>query len=580
MKKTSPKKTNSLKKRLKRLSQEQAETSKNRIRRKFIDRLPHIRQVRLLVVEWAMIVIAIIMLSITQSFRYTESYATSSWDEGGTYIEGSIGAINSLNPLFANTASEQTLSRLMFSTLTTVDYSGHVGLDLAKSIQSNETGDSWTVWLRDNLKWSDGEPITNADVLYTIKTIKSPDSNNIYASNLSGVEVSEDDSGALIFNLPASYASFASALNIPILPEHILRDVPADLLLENNFSSSPVTSGPFKYNATQSGENADEKTVYLTENTNYYKDLPLLDGFIVHAYSDKGRLLSALNSGEIMGTASLLPTDDGEVTNPQINKKLTSISSGVFAFLNNDSHIFSNKSLRKAIQQGLDMRSLRAPLGDEIGLDYPLLESQISINNYPALPEYDPDAARSTISSWTEKSEIPETVKLVTVNTGYLPALGENLKYQLEQLGFTVNLSVVEPTQDFLITTLRPRDYDILLFEIELGSDPDLFAYYHSSQASGSGLNLSNYKNTLASDLLLAARSTVDQGVRATKYESFLKYWVDDAPAIAIYQVNMAYFVNQNVKSFSEDSRLVTPTDRFTDVLHWSTVKSVKNRTP
>lgn len=134
--------------------------------------------------------------------------------------------------------------------------------------------------------------------------------------------------------------------------------------------------------------------------------------------------------------------------------------------------------------------------------------------------------------------------------------------------------------QEFLMGIIRPRNYDILLYEIELGSDPDLFAYYHSSQTTENSLNLSNYSSALASDAILAARSTMDQTIRDAKYEAFLKAWVEDVPAIGIYQVNLSYFVNRNVRTFSEDLRLVTPTDRFNDVSFWATVKTQKNRTP
>ena len=138
----------------------------------------------------------------------------------------------------------------------------------------------------------------------------------------------------------------------------------------------------------------------------------------------------------------------------------------------------------------------------------------------------------------------------------------------------------MSPGQDFLVNVIRPRNYDILLYEIELGSDPDLFAYYHSSQTRENGLNLSNYNSTIASDALLAARRAVDPSVRLSKYQTFLKAWVDDVPAIGVYQVNLAYFMNKNVRSFSSENRLVTATDRFEDVNNWATEKTSKNRTP
>ncbi len=71
------------------------------------------------------------------------------------------------------------------------------------------------------------------------------------------------------------------------------------------------------------------------------------------------------------------------------------------------------------------------------------------------------------------------------------------------------------------MNVIRPRAYDILIYEVELGADPDLFAYYHSSQATTSGLNLSNYRSAIVDDAILGARSTMDEQLRIAKYEAF-----------------------------------------------------------
>lgn len=562
-------------KRVSRFSKRASAEGKEHIRENIIERVSHIKHVRLLMLEWALLVLAIILLSVTQSFLYVQSYAVTTFTSGGTYSEATLGRVNSLNPLFATTSSEKVLSRLMFSTLSAVDYSGHIGLGLADSIKTDETGSVWTVSLRDGLTWSDGEPLTADDVIYTVSTIQSPLVLSSYSSNLSGVKVEKIDERQLVFTLPTPYANFSSALEFPILPAHVLSDVSPELLLENNFSSAPVTSGAFSYNATQSIGSSGEKVVYLSPNKNYYGGAPLLDGFAIHAYLSKDDIISAINSGTVTATAELLPTDADKITSNAIYEKQTATSSGVFAFMNTTSQLLSNKSLRQAIQKGIDMRSLRAPLGDEPELNYPLLPSQENID-FPALPEYNPDAAKQIIAEANPSTPL----RLATIDSGYFPALADNLKFQLENLGFTVELNILPANQDFLVSVIRPRNYDILLYEIELGSDSDLFAYYHSSQVSDNGLNLSNFSNPIVSDVILATRSTLDAGVRKSKFESFLKSWVNDAPAIGIYQVNLSYFVNKNVRSFSEDNRLVTATDRFSDVSYWATEKTTKNRTP
>ena len=223
------------------------------------------------------------------------------------------------------------------------------------------------------------------------------------------------------------------------------------------------------------------------------------------------------------------------------------------------------------------MDEIRADFSNEQPLGYPLLESQLKLK-YPELPAHDFEAAHQTVAAAEFNREIP--LQIATVSTGNLPAITNKLADQLRTLGFQAEVTVYEPDQDFLVNVIRPRSYDILVYEVELGADPDLFAYYHSSQARGSGLNLSNYRRAITDDLLLAARTTLDDNLRATKYESFLRSWVNDVPAIGIYQSNLTYYFDKATLNFSEDSHLVIPTDRFQDVRYWSAVMTLQNRTP
>lgn len=576
MRQTFKKRGQKIAKRWERFSEQAREDGREHIQENLISRLPNARRVRLLMLEWALLIIVILSLALTQSFWYTQSYSVQAYVDGGTYIEATIGNVNSLNPLFATTNSERVLSKLMFATLSTIDYSGHVGLGLAESITPDPDGKVWTVTLRDDLKWSDGEPITLDDVLYTIEITRDNAINTSYTSNFAGVKV-EREGDALIFTLPSSYADFAATLNVPILPSHILQNVSASKLLEHSFSTSPVTSGAFTFNATQNLTSNGEKLVYLTANANYYKGQPMLNSFAVHTYNNVGDIVTALSSGEVTATAELSAVDGDLLSSDLVYEKQTTIANGIFAFLNTTSDILSSTAVRQAIRQGIDMRQVRSVLDNEQALDYPILQSEIELTNYPEIPEYNLAAAKESISA---SGVAGQTIRLATISTGYFPELAAEFESQLEKLGFAVELSIYNPGQEFLINIIRPRSYDILLYEIELGADPDIFVYYHSSQASTSGLNLSNYHSALVDDSILAARSTMNEALRIAKYETFLRNWVNDVPAIGIYQASLTYYFNKNVRAFSEDDRLVYATDRFVDVEYWAVNKAQKNRTP
>ena len=567
-------------KKITRISKKAGEATLGHVEENIIDRLSHVKHVRLLILEWALLVAAIIFLSITQASWYTDSYAVETYEKGGTYTEATLGEIKTLNPLFANTNTEKTLAKLLFSGLSMNDYSGHSGYNLAKSIKTTDNGKTWIVKLRDGLKWSDGEPLTNDDVLFTANLIQKPTLNSNYSGNLSGVTVSTDEEGSLIFSLAARNVYFMTALDFPILPKHILDGVSPELILEHNFSSKPVGSGPYTYNHTQSIGNLGEKMVYLQANEKYYKNRPKIDSFIVHAFIKSDDIIDALNNGTVTGSGEITGRDVEKVTSSNLSKRQSSLNYGVFAFINTTN--VNDKSLRKALKQGIDLSNVRSVLNGEQALDFPILENQLKIENYPELPKHDVNTAKASIKKALDKNKnLKESgLNIATVRSGYLPEITEKLAEEIRSLGLNANVTVYEPGQDFMLNTLSQRNYDILVYEIGLGPDPDIFAYYHSTEANANGHNLSNYKNVIVSDLVLSARSTMGINLRTKKYEKFLEYFNEDVPAIGLYQSNMTYFVNKNISAFSGENRLVTATDHLLDVEQWGIKKTTKNRTP
>ncbi|MBR2803514.1 hypothetical protein IKE19_03005 [Candidatus Saccharibacteria bacterium] len=577
MKKSFKKRGQKFVKKFSRASLKASAEGKEHIRENLIGRISHIRNIRLLIFEWILLVSALIMLAVAQAIWFGDSYAVTTFVDGGSYIEGTVGRVNSLNPLFATTSSEKILSKLMFATLVTNDYSGNPGLGLASSLKVSDDGKVWTMKLRDGLVWSDGEPLTNEDVMFTINLLQNPAANSIYDANLENVKVRERDNGEIEFTLPSQYSDFISALNFPIVPKHELDDAQLKNIIEDDFSTTPITSGPFRFNATQN-TSENEKIVYLSANENYYLGRPMLDSFAVHTFGTKEDLITAMNASAVTATAELSGAETDKVTSSNFYKKDSSVNAGVFMFFNLSRNALSNVDMRKAIRQGLDLEKIRDIAENTQALNYPILNSQIKLSTYPEIPGYNFEEAKKKIAELAGDGGIH--LDVVTVNSGYLPEVANEVVSSLRELGIDANVSLFAENQEFLTNIVSKRNYDILIYEIELGSDPDPLAYYHSSQVNASGLNLSGYRNSLVDDLLVGARETLDEQLRIKKYESFLSYWVNDVPAIGFYQPNLTYIYNKNTRTFNNDVKLVTALDRFVDVDDWASVKGTKNKTP
>ncbi len=550
---------------------------KEHIKENFIARLGNVKKIRLLVLEWGLLVVVLILLSVAQAFWFGESYAVNTYVDGGTYIEATIGRVSSMNPLFATTSSEKVLSKLMFATLVADDYSGHPGPELANTVRYDSEGKIWRIHLRDGLLWSDGEPITNRDVMFTVELIQNPAVSTIFTANLEGVKVHEEENGDIVFELPSAYADFESALAFPLVPEHILKDTPLKTLVEANFSKTPVTSGAFSFNAVQ-GTKEDERVYYLTANQNYFLGKPMVSSFAVHTYENEENVVAAVNAGEVTATAEIDGKEAVQVVSENYNKRYSKISSGVFAFLNNSRGTLASADMRRAIRLGLNLPEIRAAAPDTTALDFPILDSQIQLSNLPSIPTGDAATAQEKITELSGGETI--NLEIATVNSGYLPEVTAKLAENLEALGIKCSVSVYAESQEFVANIVSKRNYDILVYGVELGADPDPLAYYHSSQAKASGMNLSNYRNSLVDDLLIGARGTMDETLRARKYEKFLEYWATDVPAIGLYQSNMTYIYSKNVQTYDESNTLTTALDRFSNVEDWAVNKGLKNQTP
>ena len=588
MKKQLKKSGQKILRRLSRAGHKASEASKIHVKENIIARVGSVKHVRLWILEWVLLVSLIILFAIVQTIWYQNSYKSTVFVPGGTYTEATLGKINSMNPLYATTSSEKTLARLLFPGLLSVDVSGNFGNDLAESLKIDVTKKVWTIKLRDNLHWSDGAPLTAADVIYSFNLINNPAAKTSIPAGFANTKIKQLDNLTVEFTLPTTYVAFYDALGFPIVPSHILSEVEPALVYEHAFSSNPISSGPFMLNAVQSSTLGD--TIYLNKNPHYHRGETILNSFVLKTFNSTDEIVTALNRLDVTASADLSNVNQPHVTNSTIFTKKTATSSGAFAFLNTLSPTLSNKTVRQAIRYSIDLDALRADLVNDIPLDFPILRTQIDIN-FPKLPSPNQEKALELLekAGYTLKDEKltnakdeQPTINIVTISSGYLAELADRLAEQLSTLGFIVDTNIydTENAANFFSSIIRPRDYDILLYEIDMGIDPDLFPYYHSSQATTSGLNFSDYKNGIVDDLLLSARTTFDLSLRQAKYETFINHWLEDVPAIGLYRVNLTYYFNRSTRTFSENSRLSSPLDRFSDIQYWATEKNSRYRTP
>lgn len=550
-----------------------------------IRRWKNLQEVRRMAGAWLLTIATLIVAVFWQTSQFTSLYSVSGPAEDTTYTEGVVGAVDNLNPIFASTPAERAVSRLTFTSLFHEDERSKPQPELAERYSIDETGKIYTLALRNDVHWSDGVPVTAKDVTYTFTTIKDADAHSQLYSSWRNITVEQLDDRTVRFTLPASYPPFLNALTVGILPEHMLGKVRPAELRSHNFSRNPtVGSGSFIFRDIHTmGVKNGQSVIRLDRNEDYFLGAPKLSHFQLHAYATRDDLVNAFRTQEVAAMSD------------ETSEQLESISSqrgavrndsplynAVFAFFQMNSPILKDSKVRGALELATDQQALIRQLHSRVQpLTGPLLGGQLGYvpdirqasTNVPAAQKLLDEAGWKVGNDGKRsKDGQPLKLQLVTLSSGDFPAVAQTLMSQWSKVGVTFDSQLVKP-EEIQQNVIIPRAYDVLLYELAIGGDPDVYAYWHSSQATDRGFNLSNYKSAKADDALDSARSRSDIALREAKYHTFIQQWVSDVPAVGLYQPTLAYIQTRGITSF-EPRSLGDPVDRYLNVRYWSASKT------
>ncbi len=556
-----------------------------------LSRLTNLNDVRRHAVGWLMLASLLVVVTLLQLFWVKDAYVASYQADGGIYAEGTIGRIDTLNPIFASTQSERSASQLLFSSLLRYDSHNNLASDLATGYKLSADGKKYTVTLRQDAQWHDGEPVTADDVVYTLALIKNPATRSYLYVTWQDIVVKKISKYVVEFQLPSPYAPFPHALTFGILPKHVLMATSPVRIRESSFSRSPIGSGPFVFQALRPIDPATNRAVLqLTKNSNYYRGGVRLDRFQLQTYKSHDELRQGFLSREINAAAELTGADIETITQevPSTVVADARMNNGVYAFFKTDNPILSDASVRHALVLATDRKAIIKGLKGLAGdLQGPLVEEQIKSVAGIKQDAFDLQKAAELLdkAGWVkngatrQKADQKLQLTLIAPKSGDFPQVTEALSGQWRKLGVDVRTQLVD-TDTFEQNIVKPRAYDVLLYELALGADPDVFAYWHSSQATVRGYNLSNYKSGVSDDALVSARSRSEVALRAAKYASFFRQWLADAPAVALYRPHLHYVTTDSTTSVKSSETVVDTLGRYHTLDQWTVRLEDQFKTP
>jgi peptide/nickel transport system substrate-binding protein len=464
---------------------------------------------------------------------------------GGDYIEGVIGAPVHLNPLVVDPAADPVaadIQRLVFEGLTRPGPDGLPMPALAESWAVDESGTVYTFTLRNGVTWHDGAPVTVDDVLFTLRAVQGPafagDQN--VAAFWRTVLVDRVGERSVSFRLEAPFAPFLRLTGFPILPAHLLRNVPPEQWEVHPFNRLPVGAGPYRL------VELDEQRALLRANPRYFGATPFIETIELRFFRTEQDVFAALTRSEIQGLAFTGVSALADVNLPRGIVRRQALLDGYTALsFNLRDGPLTDLGTRRALATALDKDALIANVlaGKVMRLDTPILHGWWAETS--DVSWYEPDVARAMAQldalgyvpgadGVRVRDGQPLVFPLLTDNSPVRRAVAEEIARQWSAIGVRIVIEPVEPPE--MQRRLEAREFTIALHGWQrLGSDPDVFELWHSSQADR-GRNYAGLADATIDELLASARKIYDIVDRAELYREFQERWVELAPGIILYQ--------------------------------------------
>lgn len=550
--------------------------------------------------------------------------------EAAPVILSNLGSdIATLNPILIQDGPSNAVAQRLYPTLLGVDIntvnfspvSQDAPFAMATDWSISDDGLTYTFTLREDLKWSDGTPVTSADYQYIFEAVNSGETNTALTYVLETIEsVETPDPYTVVIKVKSADCSALNNINaLQLVPSHIYSEqfaAYADMNEATEFNlNPPVSSGPFTFANFRAGEQ-----VTLRANPDYpdgQLGYVAPEGWVYKNIADENLILEQFKAGEItVGTA---PEDrQNELrelgTSGQAQVFETPATSLRFISFNladpknpvnglddqgkaidqGNHPIFGDKRVRQALMYAMNWPELneKAMAGEGVQLASPILPTSWAFDSSLAPYSFDLDMAAQLLdeAGWVDDDNNPDTPRVakgamyaedgtpltfkLETNAGNVASesIGVLLQDQWKKVGVQLDFQTID--FNVLLGNLTGQTYDavMLFWGYSIPDNPnDLRANYDpTNDVVGSGFNVSSYNNPEFNRLMDEAKTLpgCDQAARVDLYkqvQSILKedvpwIWVNSSIVVYAGPPNLANWQPSAVRvSWNEDAWYLAP---------------------
>lgn len=496
------------------------------------------------------------------------------------------GDISTLNPALATDGNSNSVIAQIYAGLFKADPdTGQPKPNLATWTASDDSL-AYTFTLKD-AKWSDGKPITSADVKFTYDAIVSDKVQSPRKADVALIKSIDikDDKTFTVNLTQVNCTVWGNTFGVLIpLPKHKFKEDFSDFMTTDFNTKPDVGSGPYLFEEHKAGE-----YVRLKANPTYFDGTPKIGTVIYRVIADVATVNQALQT-DTVDYAFMYPDQLEQLQGkdkfntflfPNPNTPILVMnyqdSAAPQAAYDKDgkpntlkpNKFFADKRVRQAVAMGYDKDSLTKTLGTNSGstqLSGPITPSFYNVVDVSAVKPwpYDPKKAAELLdeAGWKlnsatgirEKDGVPFQLKLI-----YSPLidLWKNIatvaQDQLGQLGIKLEIQEMEWSA-YLKDVLLPYKYDITIVGFGGGTEIDGIAYnlLNSKNVSpNGGFNLAGYVNPKVDDLLVQARTMKGCPIaeRAKLYAQIQQIALDDVAYDWTVSTTQVHVLNKRVQN-------------------------------
>lgn len=520
---------------------------------------------------------------------------------GGTLIFALWQEPVTLAPHYRNQTAANVAAAVVTEGLSATDTDGNYRPVLAKQIPTLANngvkltdGKMDVTWeLQPGLKWSDGDPVTSADIKFTWQTwMKDP--NTISRTGFDQIESIETPNDlTAVVRYKAVYGPYQNNFADGLLPKHLLENVPD--ISKNDYNRKPIGTGPFKITEFVAGDH-----ITAERNPNYRKaGQPYLDKIIFKSVPSREVAVAQLKAGEIQGMWNLLEAQTPDLEKiPEIKLVITPSPSVERIEMNTAKNqdmtdptsvhpVLGDINVRRALIYATPKQQLIDSLlfGKARPGTSPVSQGWASPKDLTQ-ETYDPNKAKQLLdqAGWVAGSDGIRTKGGVRASLTISTTTGDQTRERVEQIlieqfkAIGVELKIAnQPSSVILSGSWSAGDprkrgsFDLVMYASSPAIDPHntVFQRYHSknipsSANGGNGQNYTRFKNPDADKAIDEAGSSLDLEKRKAAYATALRLlndaavidWLYERASIDAFRANVAGYAGNvwaNITWNSED---------------------------